>query len=82
MRRTTYADMKTALTNALGDLEILAGNRVGPSGSSWQDVAGTAATNLQWLANMLYAARQGNHEAGLVFPDVDECLEASAEVSA
>ena len=67
--------MKQALTDALGDLEILAGNKVGPSHTSWQDVAGTCAVNLQVLASQLEQARLGNAEAFLVFPDVHECLE-------
>lgn len=75
VRKTTYKDLRTALTRALSDLEILSGNAVGPSDSSWQDIAGTCATNLHWLANMLHSARHGNCEPFITFPSVHECLE-------
>lgn len=74
-RRTTFGSMEKALINALNDLAILAGDLVCPSDVSWQDVAGTAATNLEVLAGMLHEARKGNHEAFIVFPSPAECLE-------
>lgn len=49
------------LINALHDLSILAGDVVGHSDTSWQDVAGTAAENLRALAGMLDSARHGNY---------------------
>ena len=72
---TTYKKMEQALTTLLNDMAILAGEKVGPSDVSWQDVAGTAATNAQWLANLLYDARKGNAESFLTFPSPSECLE-------
>lgn len=75
-RKATYKTMETALRNALNDLAILAGEKVGPSGSSWQDVAGTAAVNLTVLANQLNEARHGNAESFITFPSPSECLEA------
>ena len=48
-----------ALENAIYDLLILQGANIGPSGSSWQDIAGTAAVNLRCVAAFLDQARQG-----------------------
>jgi hypothetical protein len=74
-QRTTYERMKETLKLALDDLEILAGNKVGPTDASWQDVAGTCATNFEVFAMQLHEARRGNHESFIVFPDATECLE-------
>ena len=74
-RKTKFYGMEKVLTNALNDLAILAGDIQGLSDVSWQDVAGTAATNLEVLAKMLHTARSGHHEAMLTFPSPSECLE-------
>jgi hypothetical protein len=66
--------MEILLKNALNDLAILSGDVVGPSGVSWQDVAGTASVNLKVLASQLDAARNGHAEPGIVFPSPAECL--------
>ena len=71
----TYKAMETTLRNALNDLAILAGEKAGPSGASWQDVAGTAATNLEVLAAQLRQARIGNCESFITFPSPAECME-------
>lgn len=76
MRKATYQTMKRLLENALNDMAILAGDKMGPSDAAWQDVAGTCATNLEALAAQLHSARRGNHEAGIVFPSPSETLEA------
>ena len=61
----TYDRLREQLDLALTDLSILCGDRVGPSGASWQDVAGTAATNLRVYADMLDSLRRGEtHFAG------------------
>ncbi len=79
-RKARYETMRRALRDALGDLNILAGNAVGPSDASWQDVAGTCAVNLEVLVSQLRQARIGNCEAAIVFPDPEECLrEAEGE---
>lgn len=53
----------------VGDLAILAGDEVGPSGANWQDVAGTLAVNLTVLAARIDAARYGKVVNGpAVFP--------------
>jgi hypothetical protein len=77
MRRARYETMKTALENLLNDLSILAGEKVGPSGVSWQDVAGTAMVNAQVLADQLKAAREGNSESFITFPSPAETLEVA-----
>lgn len=74
-RKTTFVMMEKTLINALNDLAILSGDVVGPSDVSWQDIAGTAASNLAALAKMLHTARSGHHEAMLTFPSPVECLE-------
>lgn len=74
-RKAQYKIMREALTNLLGDLNILCGNQVGPSNASWQDVAGTAMVNAEVLASQLKQAHIGNHEAGIVFPDPTDCAE-------
>ena len=52
----------------VGKFEILAGNEVGPSGASWQDIAGSAASDLQELGLILQDARAGHHGPAIVFP--------------
>lgn len=47
-----------ALENAIADILILDGRNIGPSGSSWKDVAGTAAVNLRIVAAFLDQARE------------------------
>lgn len=74
-RKTTYGMLEKTLINALNDLAMLSGDIVGPTDVSWQDIAGTAAVNLEALANMLKTARGGHHEAMLTFPSPSECLE-------
>jgi hypothetical protein len=75
MRKATYDQMKSLLENGLNDMAILSGDIVGPSDVSWQDVAGTCATNFEVLAMLLHEARKGNHEAGIVFPSPSEAME-------
>lgn len=71
-----YTKMKRNLCDALHDLRILAGDVVGPSGASWQDVAGTAAVNLRALADQIEQARelgQAAFDCAVVFPSPDDC---------
>jgi hypothetical protein len=74
--------LKERLSDALVDLEILAGDRVGPSDASWHDVAGTASCNLRALASCLDSLRAGEtHHHGVpwrgltIFPSPREVLE-------
>ena len=79
----TYDRLKQQLQRALDDLAILAGDVVGPSGCSWQDVAGTASVNLKTYARMLDSLRMGEEKFNMrfpwvgvtVFPSVSECLD-------
>jgi hypothetical protein len=76
--------MAAALTAALGDLAILGGMTGMPeNGVTWQDVAGTAAVNLEVLAKTLREVRERYtidvYLRHLVFPNVEECLHAVAE---
>jgi hypothetical protein len=64
-----YETARDLLGTVLDDFAILAGDQVGPSGASWQDVAGTCAVNLRALATALDAARAGRVVDGpVVFP--------------
>ncbi|HZR80398.1 MAG TPA: hypothetical protein VFD92_04800 [Candidatus Binatia bacterium] len=72
-----YDTVQKLYLDAIGDLDILAGDVVGPGNASWQDVAGTAAINLRSLADFLDAVRTGqSHWRGcpitgpVVFPGV------------
>jgi hypothetical protein len=62
------------MRNALDDLHILAGDKVGQGDVTWQDVAGTAAVNLRHLAHLIDQAREGNATARepIVFPSPDD----------
>lgn len=70
----TYKKAKAAMRDVLGDLLILAGDDVGPSNASWQDVAGTAAVNLRHLATLLDWARAGQSEPFTCFPSPRELI--------
>ncbi len=53
-----FDELRRVMANALGDLNILAGDEVaGTDVGSWRDVAGTAACNLRELASLLDAIR-------------------------
>jgi hypothetical protein len=67
--------MKQSLKDLLEDLSILAGEKLGPSDASWQDVAGTAAINARHLASLLDSARKGNHEPFICFPSITDVME-------
>jgi hypothetical protein len=43
------------------DMRIVAGDTMGPSGVTWQDVAGTLACNLEVLARHINKIRAGKH---------------------
>ena len=53
-----FDELRRVMSNALGDLNILAGDdAAGTDVGSWRDVAGTAACNLRELAALLDAIR-------------------------
>jgi hypothetical protein len=76
MRKATFKAMQTALQNAINDLMILSGEKVGPSDASWQDVAGTCVVNLRVLAGQIEQARLGNCESFISFPSPTEALKS------
>jgi hypothetical protein len=64
--------MDKLLRDIRSDLQILCGDKVGPSFAPWQDVAGTLGVNLRALASQVEQARAGNAEPYVVFPSFDE----------
>jgi hypothetical protein len=76
MRPYRYEEARDLLRTILDDFRILSGDDIGPSDATWQDVAGTAMTNLKVLANRLEAARAGHVVNGpVVFPSPDDLEE-------
>ncbi len=72
MRRATYDRMKKEIEAIVADIQILSGDTVGPSGATWQDVAGTLAVNLRALAGIVDEWRKGNAEPFCSFPGLDD----------
>lgn len=68
--------MKTRelIRDIIQDIAILDGTNVGPSGSSWQDVASTLASNLTRLAGSLCDMRTGDRPIDL--PDLDMIVDS------
>ena len=75
-RPYSYTVAERTLRNALHDLSILAGDVMGPSDATWQDVAGTAVLNLRALASIIEWAREGRTGSFPAFPSPAEALEA------
>lgn len=74
-RPYSYDTARITLVNIVVDLQILAGEKVGPSDATWQDVAGTLAVNLRALAGSIEAAREGRVVDGpVVFPSLSEAI--------
>lgn len=70
---TTQSMAETGAKSAATDLRILAGYDLGPSGDSWQDVAGTASVMLHSFAKSLEQARAGELDlAGILAAFMDE----------
>ena len=78
-RRATYAQMKRTLYNLLFDLSVLAGDEVGATGSTWQEVAAQAAHSADVLSRQLSAASKGNHESFIAFPSHEDAMEYVTE---
>lgn len=73
-----YDEARKLLKQILDDFRILSGDKVGPGGASWQDVAGTVMTNLHVLSKRVQAAREGRVVDGpVVFPSPDDLGEES-----
>jgi hypothetical protein len=78
-RRASYEGMRDELRMGLMDLRVLCGDEVGPSGATWQQIAGLCASHFEALASMLRGASRGNHEAYICFPSPDECLDEATD---
>ncbi|MCH8147386.1 MAG: hypothetical protein IH987_05235 [Planctomycetes bacterium] len=66
---TTQSMAETGAKSAATDLRILAGYDLGPSGDSWQDVAGTASVMLHSFAKSLdFEVSLSNDKKHLSFP--------------
>ena len=70
-----FSVCKTALEGLLGDLSILAGDVVGPSGSTVHSVLDTAIVNAEVLLSQLQKAKVAGM---IVFPSPTEVIEAEA----
>ena len=68
-----YKYLDDLLGAIIADIDILAGDTVGPSDVSWQDVAGTLMTNMRVYALRLERVRT-DPPAGVVFPSVRDKL--------
>ena len=64
----TYATMKRTRDFIKTDIDILSGETVGPTGATWQDVAGTCAANLRYLSTLMDLARESKAESFISFP--------------
>jgi hypothetical protein len=72
-RSYRYDAARTTLKLIEEDLRVLAGDTVGPSGLSWQQVADRLAVLLRAYAEMLDDARAGRVDGGpVVFPSPDD----------
>jgi len=61
MLKPNYKTLKSLLTDIMLDIDILSGDEVGPSNTSWQDVAGTLSCNMKVYARLLDSLREGAH---------------------
>lgn len=80
MLKPDYETFDGLLKDIIADMRILAGDAVGPSNASWQDVAGTLATNMEVYARLLHRARQGDSVYPAVFPSVDDVCEKGVKL--
>ena len=72
----SYTVARNTLAIILEEVRILSGDKLGPSDVSWQDVAGTLAVNLHYLATLIDSARKGRTADGpVVFPSLDDLPE-------
>ncbi len=76
MKPYSYMTVLRSMNNMVEDFKILSGEEVGPSGATWQDVAGTLEANLRVLANQVESARKGHTGGGpVVFPSITAMAE-------
>jgi hypothetical protein len=68
-----YRELEKLLANIVGDCDILAGDVLGPSDVTWQDVAGTLMTNMRVYAIRLERIREGS-PGMIAFPSIRETM--------
>jgi hypothetical protein len=68
--RPTYENLEKLRDDIRTDAAILCGDEIGPSDASWQDVAGTMASNMRVYATLLDRLRDG--EPVESFPSWDD----------
>lgn len=73
MLNPDYKTLKSLLTYIILDINILSGDEIGPSDSSWQDVAGTLSCNMKVYARLLDTLREGSHAEA--FPGLNDLKE-------
>ena len=72
--KASYEAMRHGLRMLRSHFAVLSGDEMGPSSTTWQDVAADCASTLRQLADLLDAARDGKAESFLVFPSFDEAM--------
>lgn len=73
MLKPTYETFSQLLDCIANDLLILSGEKAGDA--TWQDVAGTLATNMEVYAKLLHRARRGDSVYPAVFPSIVDAIE-------
>jgi len=72
-----YEEARELLRGILKNFRVLSAEQIGPSGSTWQDIADVTRTDLQILSWRIEEARKGNVVDGpLVFPSPEDLEEA------
>jgi len=74
--KAEYRLMRQFLESLMNDLEVLAGDRMGPADATVSQMAWSASTNAYCLARQLRAAAEGKAESFVAFPSPAECMEA------
>ena len=69
-----YSKLDKLLGTILDDMDILAGDTLGPSDASWQDVAGTLSVNMKLYARLLDAIRI-DAPGAMAFPSIRDKID-------
>jgi hypothetical protein len=72
--KPTYESFKSLQSLIVEDMRLLSGDVAADPGTTWQDIAGTLATNLRVYAKLLHDARDGLGGPFLTFPSIDETV--------
>ena len=76
---SNYEALKHGLAMLRAQVAVLAGDSVGPSHLSWQEVARDCSSTLRRLADLLDEARDGTPGGFVVFPSFEDCEPPAAE---